>query len=60
MKDPVEIFLGPLSGFQLLLLICWIEVKTGVMVGDYFYCSLMIVYVALLITWKNMIRPGRN
>ena len=40
-----------LSKFQLLLLICFIEVKTGLLIGDYYFLLLFLSYLLFRYLW---------
>ena len=44
-----------LSGFQMLLLICWLEIKTGIPFGAYYYISVISMYLIFQILWRNAI-----
>ena len=45
----------PLSQFQFLLLICLIEIETGVYVGDYYYGTLLFFYLLIRLLWWETI-----
>lgn len=45
----------PLSGFQFLLLICLLEIETGVYIGDYYYGTLLFFYLLFNYLWLKTI-----
>jgi len=49
----------PLSGFQFLLLICLIEIETGIYVGDLYYFILLFFYLTWNYLWKSALKGGR-
>jgi len=44
-----------LSGFQMLLLICWLEVKTGIPFSAYYYIFGVSMYLLFKILWRKAI-----
>ena len=45
----------PLTTFQFLLLICFIEVKTGVFIGDLYWSLILFSYLFYRYTWYKTI-----
>ena len=41
----------PISGFQFLLLICLLEIKTGIFIGDYYYSVILFFYLLWKWSW---------
>ena len=41
----------PLTGFQFLLLICFIEIRTGIFIGDLFYSLILFWYLFYRYAW---------
>jgi hypothetical protein len=49
----------PLTNFQFLLLLCFIEVKTGFFVGDFYWSIIFISYVLIQRAWYSALKGGR-
>lgn len=47
----------PLSRFQFLLLICLLEIKTGILIGDYYWFIIFLGYLIWKWSWYNALRP---
>jgi hypothetical protein len=47
----------PLSAFQFLLLICLVEVKSGILIGDYYYSFILFGYLFARWSWYKAIHP---
>ena len=48
----------PLSGFQFLLLICLLEIETGVFIGDYYFATVLFFYLLTRwMWWKTINAP---
>lgn len=45
-----------LSRFQFLLLLCFIEVKTGFLIGDYYFAFVLFSYLLFRYLWWLVIR----
>ena len=45
----------PLTGFQTLLLICLLEIKTGVSVTGYYYTTMLFFYLLFQYGWDKML-----
>lgn len=45
----------PLSGFQFLLLICLIEIETGVFIGDYYWSIIAFFYLLFRWMWRQFL-----
>jgi len=48
----------PLSGFQFLLLICLIEIETGIFIGDFYWSIMIFFYLLFRYTWYSTLRKG--
>ena len=49
----------PLTGFQTLLLICLLEVKTGVSVTGYYYTTMLFFYLLIQWSWYSTLKGGQ-
>jgi hypothetical protein len=45
----------PLTQFQFLLCICLLEVKTGILFGDYYYGTILLSYLLLRFIWYKIL-----
>jgi len=52
------LFIVKITPFQLLLLICFLEVYTGIFIGDYYYIGILAYYVCAKYGW-HLIMSGK-
>ena len=45
----------PLTAFQFLLLICLIEIETGVFIGDYYWSIIVFFYLLFRWMWRQFL-----
>ena len=49
----------PLTTFQFLLLICLLELETGIFIGDFYWSTILFFYLLIQWSWYSALKGGQ-